>query len=123
VITDSGGEFAVLTQKTAIFILPKKPYSISSTICHNFSLTAAKTPAWSLLALCHQIYVVSLSVGVQEEDIYVAVVVYEAACRSAYNIVTVIWNFILFWVLKFLHFIERTELVSGETSVTILHSS
>jgi len=29
--------------------------------------------------------VVSLSVGVQIEDIHVAVVVYEAACLSAYN--------------------------------------
>jgi hypothetical protein len=30
-------------------------------------------------------------------------------------------NFIL--VLKFIHLIQRTELVSGETSVTVLHSS
>jgi hypothetical protein len=46
---------------------------------------ADKTLAWSLLVQCYQVYAVSLSIGVQKENIPVVVVAYEAASLSAYN--------------------------------------
>jgi hypothetical protein len=37
--------------------------------------------------------------------------------RRSWN--SYIWNLVLICVLKFIHLLERTELVSGETSVAV----